>query len=180
MLRIISDGQSGANLAGLYAAYLYGIPTGGTASKGWRVYDPQGNETTNPGLEKFGLVESESSKYPSRTKQNVLNSDITLLFGNTSSPGSTKTEYICLQAEKRVVKNPDYEKVGKYIKQHRSWVFNITGNREHINRGIGRKTFVTLIKAFSYAGFMAMDERADTLIKYSVKPRDLIIQKPIF
>src|SRR6266404_7775537 len=86
--KVISGGQIGADIAGLKAAHLLGIPTGGTAPKGFKT-----QLGFNPELGwNYGLVEHDSPLYPPRTEQNVINSDGTIrLAQNFSSPGERCT-----------------------------------------------------------------------------------------
>lgn len=60
--KIISGGQTGADRGGLEAARTLGIPTGGTAPRGYLT-------ETGPdeSLREFGLTESKSSAYVVRT-----------------------------------------------------------------------------------------------------------------
>ncbi|KKL74176.1 hypothetical protein LCGC14_2067470, partial [marine sediment metagenome] len=82
--KVISGGQIGADMGGLFAAYTApGIETGGWAPKGFR---------TEAGSKKilgakYKLKETKSPTYPPRTKRNVLNSNGTVWFGSTKSPG---------------------------------------------------------------------------------------------
>ena len=84
--KIISGGQSGADMAALLAGSNLGIETGG--------YAPQKYMTeygSNYDLKKYGLVETKSSSYPYRTRLNVDNSDGTLVFRYKSSVGTDCT-----------------------------------------------------------------------------------------
>lgn len=83
--KVISGGQTGADQAGLIAAHLSGLQTGGTAPSNW--YTESG---PNPLLQVLGLTAEGS--YRSRTEQNVKNSDGTVLLTLTmTSPGSILT-----------------------------------------------------------------------------------------
>ena len=72
LTRLISGGQTGADQQGaLLAARELGIPTGGTAPKGWLT-------ETGPQellLKSFGLIECADPGYAARTEANVLGSD---------------------------------------------------------------------------------------------------------
>lgn len=94
--KIISGGQTGADQGGLEAGRKLGLKTGGTAPMGWRTETgPQPNL-----LRSFGLVEAGVPGYPFRTKMNILNSDATVIFGDTKEPGSKLTENLCLKLKK--------------------------------------------------------------------------------
>lgn len=91
---VVSGGQTGADRAGLEAARIAGIPTGGWA--------PHGFLTTrgpDPSLAAFGLREIElgtpTAMYIARTKRNVTDSDGTVVFQLHASPGTTKTVEFC-------------------------------------------------------------------------------------
>jgi len=90
-LKIISGGQIGADLAGLRAAQSVGLLTGGMAPKGYRTL-----KGTQPGLAGFGVVESGSAGYPTRTQRNVMDSDCTVIFAkNLASAGTKLTMDYC-------------------------------------------------------------------------------------
>src|SRR5262245_10393821 len=91
--RIISGGQSGADQGALRAARAMGVPTGGTAPKGWLAEVLIGGDEDFPApsrwagrpchwLADYGLVEAEAEGFPVRTVRNVLDSDETLWFGD--------------------------------------------------------------------------------------------------
>ena len=142
--KVISGGQIGADMGGLFAAYTApGIETGGWAPKGFR---------TEAGSKKilgakYKLKETKSPTYPPRTKRNVLNSDGTLWFGNTESPGARLTFRLC-HTHNRPIKRirysgknrrlPKHEIPGlvKWVRQHDIEVLNVAGNRESTNPGI--------------------------------------------
>lgn len=82
LLKVISGGQTGADQAGLFAAYDLGLATGGQAPEGYLTV-----AGLAPELASFGLTAKGS--YQQRTLQNVRNSDATLVLSQT--PGSTGT-----------------------------------------------------------------------------------------
>lgn len=87
--QVISGGQTGADQAGLYAAHLCGIKTGGFAPQGFRTL--AGN---NPMMlkEEFGLEETTQRNYQVRTAMNVKAADATIrLASNFNSPGEICT-----------------------------------------------------------------------------------------
>jgi hypothetical protein len=147
--KIISGGQTGADVAGLDAARLAGIPTGGTAPKGWRVCLEDGSDGTNPELESFGLIEHESSEYPPRTIQNVKNSDGTVWFGYTDSPGGKLTIGTCTKLEKPYLINPSAEDLKTWTEENNIKVLNVAGNRKSAdNPEIYDYAFTTIYNAF--------------------------------
>ena len=72
--KIISGGQTGADIGGLLAAKELNIPTGGTAPKGYRTELGSNFDLCDI----FNLSEHSSDKYPPRTAANVKNSDGTV------------------------------------------------------------------------------------------------------
>lgn len=139
--RIISGGQTGADIAGLRAARRLHVPTGGYAPKGWRT-------EKGPNIQLgvvYGLIEASSPDYTERTELNVLTSDGTVIFGINSS-GSKQTEEFCNDYRKPCLWIP-WPKPGFMGNQEfkfRMWVerngihvLNVAGNRESRNPGIG-------------------------------------------
>jgi len=75
-IKIISGGQTGADLAGLWVARCFGLETGGHAPKDFKT-------SIGPRLELaqvFDLIE-HSHGYRERTIENIKNSHVTLIFG---------------------------------------------------------------------------------------------------
>jgi len=123
-MKIISGGQTGVDQIGLAVAKDLGIETGGCAPRGYRT-------ETGPCMALktiYGLMEHNSSEYNPRTEMNIMNSDITLLFGDVSSPGSIAAKNYCRSHFKRLVTNPTVEQIKTLIAEGYK-VFNIAGNR---------------------------------------------------
>jgi hypothetical protein len=145
--KIISGGQTGADRGGLLAARLLGIPTGGTAPKGWiteRGPDPELGTV-------YGLVESTSSLYTPRTRQNVLDADGTVIFGNIGSRGSAQTLAIARGLGRPVIVNPSVNALRKWISVNNIKVLNVAGNRESRNPGLQAKVVSFLTHALKGA-----------------------------
>jgi hypothetical protein len=85
-LRIISGGQTGADMAALRAARSRNVPTGGWAPLGWTT-----EAGPAPSLADYGLVQHDLPGYPGRTRENVASADALLWFGNPYSPGGQLT-----------------------------------------------------------------------------------------
>lgn len=92
--KIVSGGQSGADLGGLWAGKALGIATGGAMPKGFRTEaGPRHNYAAL-----FGMRATSSSNYWSRTRQNVIESDGTVIFvGRSLAGGSLLTKRLCDQ-----------------------------------------------------------------------------------
>lgn len=90
--KIVSGGQTGADRAALDAAISFGFPYGGWLPKGRRTEDGPLSKT-------YKLQELPSLDYRKRTRQNVIDSDGTLIVSHGKlNGGSLLTR---LEAEKR-------------------------------------------------------------------------------
>jgi hypothetical protein len=90
-LIIISGAQTGADVAGLWAAKHFGIPTGGLAPKGFNTLNgPQPIMATT-----FAIQEHDNFGYRERTIENLKSSDITLVCSQKMSPGTKLTINQC-------------------------------------------------------------------------------------
>lgn len=88
--KVISGGQTGADQGGLIAAKLRNLATGGTAPANFMT--SSGPEPTLGTL--YGLIARGTLQ--SRTKQNIVNSDATLVLSNDMvSPGTRLTRNTC-------------------------------------------------------------------------------------
>ena len=83
--QVVSGGQTGVDRAGLDAAIFHNIPHGGWCPEGRRAEDGRIPDD-------YCLKETESRNYTVRTKQNVIDSDGTLiLFEDSLSRGTGLT-----------------------------------------------------------------------------------------
>jgi hypothetical protein len=92
--KIISGGQTGAEQAALDAAIQWQIPYGGWITKG---------RLTEAGIlpDKYQLQEMSTDSYPERTKQNVIDSNGTLIISHGPlSGGSQFTQNIAIKHNK--------------------------------------------------------------------------------
>lgn len=151
MLRmVISGGQNGIDEISLVAARKLGLETGGTAPKGWRIQHPDGSEGTNPELADYGLKEHKSREYPPRTRQNVKDSDGTVWFGYTKSPGAKVTLTTATVERKPLLINPTAKELKDWVAENNIEVLNVAGNRlTAFNEAMVQKAYDTLIEAFS-------------------------------
>lgn len=150
--KIISGGQTGADMGGLKAAKILKLQTGGTVPKGCLTEDGP-----NPKLvSKYGCVESWSEHYQPRTIANVCNSDGTVLFAsNWDSPGSICTLVAACSGNRPVFKVdldiefPAFvsEQFKKWIKGNNIQTLNVTGHRESGHPGIEKSVTLFLVKA---------------------------------
>ena len=143
--KVISGGQTGADLAGLRAAKDRGIETGGTAPKGYKTeYGPM------PDLLKgYGLEENDTADYLDRTIINIRNSHGTVIFKEKHSKGSNATIRICQQLHKPYVINPRVDDLRVFVGAHGIRVLNIAGNRETVSPGIEDRVYGLLKRTFT-------------------------------
>lgn len=128
--KVISGGQTGIDRLGLEIAKSLNIPTGGTAPPNYWTEDG-----SDKSLREFGLVclphQSDSKKvYPLRTEQNVINSDGTVYFKNsTDSAGFRCTRNYASKHNKPFIVNPSKEEFSKWLEKHHISILNVAGNR---------------------------------------------------
>ena len=135
-IKFISGGQTGPDQAGIKVAAAHGYPTGGTACKRWTT-----EVGPAPWLANYGLVECDHIGYPPRTRKNVEDADITLIFDSLApnlhlnnapglaSRGTKLAIRTCHQYNKDFWVNPTAEGIVKYIRTNKPTVINIAGNR---------------------------------------------------
>lgn len=142
MLKIISGGQTGVDRAGLDAARLCGLETGGYAPKGYKT--EFGRDIS---LVEYGLIDS-GLDYVGRTFLNVKEANVTLWFGKEDSAGYKTTRKAAKKYNRPFVNcnDKDSHEIGKIIKKYS--IINIAGNRESVSPGIGKETRAILINAF--------------------------------
>jgi hypothetical protein len=164
--KVISGGQTGADVAGLHAAKAVGLETGGQAPEGYLT-----NAGCMPQLAEFGLTAAGS--YLQRTAANVKASDATLILSNNpNSAGTAATIRLAKQYRKPYLLvntaqfiqhtatrgdagcTPSPELIGsvvEFIRVHRCTVLNVAGNRErHSDKRITMTCFdlcVQVLKA---------------------------------
>ena len=151
--QIISGGQVGADEAGLRIGKALGIPTGGTMPPNYI----RGGKSDPGFAERFGLTEGTKGKYknifPERTRQNILNSDGTIIFSKTNpnSPGTKLTKKFAKDLKKPFLLNPKNEKaIIDFIKKNNVEVLNVAGNR--VTPDQEAKKLFTALKDYSRYG----------------------------
>lgn len=149
--RVISGGQTGADQAGLRAAKIFGLETGGWLPKGCRTLDgPRFDLLTD-----FNMVEHISSSYAPRTEANVRDSDATIRFATTFSSAGEICTKKAINWYKKPSKsintnNPiDVAEIALWIKENNFETLNVAGNSEETSPGIGDFVFDYLLEVFS-------------------------------
>jgi len=146
--KIVSGGQTGADMGGLLAAREIGIETGGIAPKGWLTE----NGSQEVLLRSFGLTECEQEGFPERTRRNVDNSSGTLLVGPYEMGGSRLTFEVATELKKPLFlaefgNTPNVEEFRRWLERNKIQVLNVAGNRESQSPGIEEFTRQFLLKA---------------------------------
>ncbi len=130
-MKIVSGGQTGVDRAALDAALECGVSAGGWCPKGRIAED---------GIisEKYPLRELDRSGYKARTKQNVLDSDGTVIVYFGAPSGGTeqtllfcireKKPYVLIDAELVQVEQAE-KKIRDFVTQECISVLNIAGPR---------------------------------------------------
>jgi hypothetical protein len=145
--QIVSGGQTGVDRAALDAAIALGLSHGGWCPRGRIAED-------GPIPSGYQLRETESSEYPVRTEQNVLDSDATLILYRGRLYGGTElTRRLAVKHGKplRLVnldKDFDAVDVLQWIQEQSIHILNVAGPRESSSPGIGSLTYQCLIRLF--------------------------------
>ena len=134
--KLVSGGQTGADIAALDVALHYNFPHGGWCPKGRLSLDGQIPD-------KYLLKETPSAGYPQRTEWNVRDSDGTVVFtfSNVPTGGSLKTINLCKKHRKpclhisRSCYDPA-ERIIKFVNENDIKVLNVAGSRESKDPGI--------------------------------------------
>lgn len=143
--KVVSGGQSGADLAGLDWAIQNNVPHGGWCPKGRKSED---------GLigEEYQLAETPESNYLQRTEWNVRDSDATLIFtlSEKLDGGSKKTAEFCTKLGKpylhfRPGVHPKF--IARFLARHQVKVLNVAGKRESSAPGVYRLTIDALTQS---------------------------------
>jgi hypothetical protein len=130
--KIISGGQTGADQAGLKAAEMLNIETGGWAPLNWMTEDGP-----NPNLlKKYKLIQCPVPGFQLRTIANVRDSDATIRFAvDFTSTGERLTKKATIDLNKPCFDvdlnhTPHPYEVAIWIKENNIEVLNIAGNRQ--------------------------------------------------
>ena len=120
-MKIISGGQTGVDQIALLVAKELGFETGGYAPKNFLTENGLMVEL----LKGFGLQELDTNSYSARTRKNIEESDITLVFSvELNSPGTLLTINTCKKLGKKCIINPTSLDVDNKIN-----IINIAGTR---------------------------------------------------
>jgi hypothetical protein len=153
--KIISGGQTGADRAALDAAIKLGIPHGG--------WIPKGRLTEKGPLpDKYNLMEMPNSSYASRTEQNVIDANGTLIISHGKlTEGSDYTRKMAIKHHRpwlhiNLNKTPAFKAaylVSSWIKENTIEILNIAGPRASKDQRIYQDVS-KLIEGIYYLGLM--------------------------
>jgi hypothetical protein len=147
--KIISGGQTGADMGALLSARELGIESGGVAPKGWLTE----NGPQEAQLRSFGLLECEQDGYPART----------LVIGPYRSGGTRLTYETATELHKPLFLvpfpgPPNAPPDPVHVERFRTWldrysiqVLNVAGSRESQTPGIAEFTHTFLVVALGSA-----------------------------
>jgi hypothetical protein len=156
--KIISGGQTGADQAGLRFAIAQGLNPGGWCPQG-RICE--GGRISAADFDRFHLRETESDKYPQRTRLNIRDSDATVILKRSGklSRGCELTRELCERQGRpylEVALDSELFGVGmnrqrrdqavmaagralaQFLAGHQPATLNVAGNREGSAPGLGR------------------------------------------
>lgn len=154
LVKVISGGQSGADIGGVKAGKVLGYATGGSMPHTFLTENGHHPEYA----ELYGMIAIPHGSYQERTRANVLDSDGTVLFGDGTSAGSALTIRFC-----RLYHKPHLIILDWMVPNDlRTWIvdckiktLNVAGNREGTHEGIELAVISFLMEALPPCPFPA-------------------------
>jgi len=131
-MKIISGGQTGADIAGVEVALKHGFETGGSMPRGWITLKGSRPDYKNT----YGMKETVQSTYPPRTELNVKESDCTIWFGQNKFSAGKLCTFKYIRIHKKPSKDIDIDdpdsidEIADWIKANNFNIINIAGNSE--------------------------------------------------
>lgn len=150
-MKIISGGQTGVDRAALDAAIAVGLDYGGSIPLGRKAEDGFID------LRYTELIELFTTAYSTRTEQNVMDGDATLIFTAGKPDGGTKLTIKLLRKHCKpslliylanTGENEAVERVKNWLCKLEPRVLNVAGPRESKSPGIYDKVLEILIAVF--------------------------------
>lgn len=145
--KIVTGGQTGVDRAGLELAIAIGIEHGGWCPRGRLAEDG-----TIPS--RYELVENDSKDYTVRTRQNVIDSDATLiLYEQRLRGGTLLTQRVAKEAGKPhlcvMIEDAAVAELREWLGRCKPTVLNIAGPRESSFPGISSRALDLLLMVFA-------------------------------
>lgn len=126
--KITSGGQTGIDELGLQLAKAYNISTGG-----WMPPNYLTEEGTSPVYKQlYNMQEMSSGLWSKRMRQNVIDTDATIVFGNVESGGTKATINFCIKNSKPYLINPSGEELLVFVIEYDISILNIAENRASV------------------------------------------------
>lgn len=146
---IVSGGQTGVDRAALDVAIAMGLGHGG-----WCPAGRLSEDGTVPS--RYDLQETDSTEYPVRTEQNVIDSDATLiLYEGRLKGGTLLTRRICVRLGKPFlvvrIDRDDVSAARQWLATQRPATLNVAGPRESTSPGIFHRSMAFLLKVLENA-----------------------------
>ena len=136
-MKVISGGQTGADIAGLEMAAKHGFETGGTLPFGYKTLDGPKPEYKTM----YGVQADKSSSYVPRTRANVRNSDGTIRLAFDFNSAGEKCTLKAIQSCDKPHIDVDLSDpipvadVVDWLKANNIQVLNVAGNAEQTSPG---------------------------------------------
>lgn len=169
--KIVSGGQTGADRAALDTALKFNLPHGGWLPLGRKTED-------GPLAAVYRLKEMETADYPSRTRQNILDSTGTVIISRGPLSGGSKLT----RSFARVTGRPNchidllthdiFESaviLQSFILENRITVLNVAGPRASRDAGIYQDV-KTILEAVLYMFFLEEDSWNEALPAFPALP----------
>ncbi|MCG8615031.1 MAG: putative molybdenum carrier protein [Desulfobacterales bacterium] len=160
--RIVSGGQTGADRAALDVAIKFNIPHGGWITKGRRTED-------GPLPEIYQLREMTTADYPSRTRQNIIDSQGTVIVSRGSLRGGSKLTWSFARVKGKPVchldllDNDTFEAaiiLQSFILENQIGTLNVAGPRASHDPGIYYDV-KSIIEAVLYLIYLESDKESE-------------------
>jgi len=141
--KIVSGGQTGVDRAALDVALKLGLKCGGWVPKGRRAED-------GPIPAEYPVREMKSSAYAARTRENVIDSDATLILTRGEPAGGTADAFTVAQELKKPYHIIDLKRTHsplaalRWLEAKKPAVLNVAGPRESEAPGIYDEAILVL------------------------------------
>lgn len=149
-MKIISGGQTGADIAGVKVAKLYGFKTGGYMPKGYMT-----RIGLKPEYKKlYKMEETKTADYPTRTGLNVKESDCTIWFGEKKFSAGKLCTFKYVKMHKKPYKDIDInnplaiEIIVEWLILNNYKIINIAGNSQTATNNMEQRVSDYLNKLF--------------------------------